>query len=165
MLSPFATSAFKDALGKHIELQLSFVNDIGNKMLNSSEQMMQLSLQLTHDVISQMSTASHELMQAQNPAEFASMLSNQVQPVAEHWRNYQQRLPNLLASTHVELTKVAELHVPKATRSAVAIADEIARAAAEEAERVSANQRAMLEKISLTSDDAQNGARQERRVH
>lgn len=165
MPTPFATPAFKDAIRKHAELQLSFANDIGNKMLNSSEQMMQLSLQLTHDVITQMSTANHQLMQAQNPAEFASMLSNQVQPIVEHWRNYQQRLPNLLASTHVELTKAAELHVPKATRSAVAVADEITRAASEEAERVSANQRAMLEKISITSDDASNGTRQERRIH
>jgi hypothetical protein len=112
-----------------------------------------------------MRTANHELMQAQNPAEFASMLSNQVQPIVEHWRNYQQRLPNLLASTHVELTKTVELHVPKATRSAVAVADEITRAASEEAEKVSANQRAMLEKISIISDDASNGTRQERRIH
>jgi hypothetical protein len=165
MLSPFATPAFKDALGKHIELQLSFVNDIGNKMLSSSEQMMQLSLQLTRDVISQMTTANHQLMQAQTPAEFASMVSNQVQPIVEHWRNYQQRLPNLLASTQVELTKATELHVPKATRSVVDVADEITRAASEEAERVSANQRAMLEKISIPSDDASNETRRERRIH
>ena len=148
-ISPALNPAFKAALEKHTELQLTFLTDVGNKMLTASEQMMQLNLQLMHAVIVQMHDANHQLMQAQTPAEFACAATNQVHPIVEHWRSYQQCLPNVLASTQVELTKVTQSHVPQATRSTVAITDELARAASEVAEKISANQRALLEKVNM----------------
>jgi hypothetical protein len=162
-ISPALNPAFKAALEKHTELQLAFLNDIGNKMLTASEQMMQLNLQLMHAVILQMHDANHQLMQAQNPAEFASAMANQVHPIVEHWRSYQQCLPNVLASTHVELTKATESHVPQATRSVVAVAEELTRAASEEAERISASQRALFDNIS--SDDAAGAPGPRQRIH
>jgi phasin family protein len=164
-ISPALPPAFKAALGQHAELQLSFCTEIGNKMLAASQQMMQLNLQLMHAVIAQMDSANHQLMQAQNPAEFASAMVNQVHPIVEHWRSYQQCLPNVLASTQVELTKAAESHVPQVTRSAVAIADELTRVAAEETEKISANQRALLEKISINSDETADTSRPGRSIH
>ena len=164
-ISPALNPAFKAALEKHTELQLSFLADVGNKILTASEQMMQLNLQLMHAVIAQMQDGNHQLMQAQNPVEFASAVANQIHPIVEHWRSYQQCLPNVLASTQVELTKATESHVPQATRSAVAIADELTRAASKEAEKISANQRALLEKISIIPDDGSGPNRQGPRIH
>jgi phasin family protein len=129
MYSQFITAAPSHAIGTHCELQLSFLTDIANKMLGASEQIMQLNLQLTLDIIRQMSSANHQLMQAQNPAEFAAAAANQVHPIVEHWRRYQQSLPNVLASTQVDLSKATESHIPKATRSVIAIAEECSCAA------------------------------------
>jgi hypothetical protein len=164
-ISPVLSPAFKTALEEHTELQLSFLADVGNKILTASQQMMQLNLQLMHAVIAQMHDGNHQLMQAQNPAEFASAVANQVHPIVEHWRAYQQCLPNVLASTHVELTKATESHVPQATRSVIAVAEELTRAASEEAERISANQRALFEKISIGSDGAEDASRPRPSIH
>jgi hypothetical protein len=61
--------------------------------------------------------------------------ASHAQPAAEKLRAYQQHLSRIAADTHVDLSKVAEEHVQETSRTAKALADEVARVTTEETEK------------------------------
>lgn len=156
------------ALIQHMEAQLSFLTEISRKMFDSTQKIVELNLQAAQEFIEDVSNSGHQLMQAKDASEFTTLAASQVQPNSEKLRNYQQRLSNLVAGTQMELTKTAETHMPEATRTAAAVADEIARKASEETEKASQQQKAMIEKISTSAQkvgDAATHAQQGKQTH
>ncbi len=144
-------------LKQHLEAQLSFFTDMSKKMFDSTQKIMELNLQLAHELMEEFTNSSRQLMQAKDATEFASLAANQFHPTTEKLRDYQQNLSSLIAGTHVELTKTAETHIPEATRTAAAVADEIASKATEETEKASQRQRALLDKITNATQKVSDG--------
>jgi hypothetical protein len=58
-----------------------------------------------------------------------------VQPATDKLRAYQQHLTRLAADTQVEIARVTEQHIQNTSRTARALADEVARDANEQTER------------------------------
>ena len=54
------------------------------------------------------------------------------------------------ANANVEMNRTAENHLPEASRTAVAFADEVVRKTAEETEKATQRQRDMIEKMHAT---------------
>jgi hypothetical protein len=91
-------------------------------------------------------------MVAKDPYEAISIAASQAQPAAEKVRAYQQHLTNIAARTQVDLAKTAESHVPNTSRTAAAVADEVARKATEETEKATLRQKAAMEKLTNPLD-------------
>lgn len=152
------SQSISPAVKQHMEVQLSFLNDMSKKMFDFTQKIIELNIHLTHEVLEEVSNGNHQLLQAKDASEFASTAVTQIHPTTEKLRNYQQSLSSLVAGTQVELTKTAESHLPEATRTAAAVADEIARTATEETEKASQRQRAALEKMNTAAQKTVDGS-------
>jgi phasin family protein len=149
------TQSITPAIKSHIEVMLSFMTDLSGKILETTQKISELNLQLTQGLIDEMTTTNWQLMSAKDPVEFASVAATHIHPSTETLRNYQQGLSNLIANANVELTRTAESHLPEASRTAAALADELARTASEEAAKATQRQRAVIEKMN---ESARQGA-------
>lgn len=138
------TQAITPAIRSYLEVQVSFMTDMGNRMFDAAQSTIELNLRLAKELLEDMTRANRQLMQTTGAQEFASTAGGQLQPSAQRWRNYQQQLSNVVANANVEMTKVAQTHLPEVRRSAAAMADDVVRAAAQEAEKAVQRQREVL---------------------
>ncbi|MDC8760124.1 phasin family protein [Janthinobacterium fluminis] len=142
------TQAITPAIKSHMEVQLAFLTDLSRKAFDTAQRVSELNLRLTQELLEEMTSANHQMMTARDAGEFASAASTQLHPAMEKLRSYQQRLFNLMASANADITKTAEFHIPEASRTATAVADEMLRAASEESEKATQRQRAALDRMS-----------------
>jgi phasin family protein len=157
---PFSqASSFTPAAKSHMQAQLSMFTDLSKNIFNSAQRINDLNIQVAQTVMEESVKSAHELLAAQDPAEFLSIAAAQAQPNAEKVRAYQQHLTDIAAGTQVDLAKTAETHVPETTRTAAALADEVARKAAEETEKVSQRQREAIDKLSNPINVSQGESR------
>lgn len=119
----------------HMEAQLSYFNDMSKSLFRTIQQYSDLNIQLAQTLLEESTTASQHMITAQRPTEAFSAVAAHAQPAAEKLRAYQQHVSQIAADTHVELAKVAEEHVSETSRTAKALADEVARIASEETEK------------------------------
>ncbi|MFT5642750.1 MAG: phasin family protein [Janthinobacterium sp.] len=136
MLLPATSAAF----GRHVERPLSFFAGIANNLLTTSEKIVALHMQLTQQMISECHTAHHQWMQAQDAGQWALAAADQIQPMSDRLRNYQQNMSDLIAGAHVELIRVTESQIRKATQGITSAVDGTVHAVAEETESVSQRQ-------------------------
>ncbi|MES2296092.1 MAG: TIGR01841 family phasin [Pseudomonadota bacterium] len=156
-MQSFATNP---AMKSHMETQLGFLTELSNKLCDSARKISDLNVQLAQQIIEDCIGTGRQMVSAHDPVEFTTTAMSYVQPVAERWRHYQQQLLGVLAGTQVELTKTAETHIPEASRTAAAMADELVRKASEETEKASERQRSAMERINRPTPRASNGAQQ-----
>lgn len=139
---------FTPAAKSHLEAQLSLFTDMSKKLFNSAQKINELNIQVAQTMMEESVNSAHQLMAAEDPAEFLSIAASQAQPNAEKIRAYQQHLTTIAASAQVDLAKSAETHIPETTRTAAALADEVARKASEETEKVTQRQRETMERLA-----------------
>lgn len=145
----------------HMEVQLSFINDLSRKMFDTAQRISQLNLNLAQDLVQEANTTNSHLVGARDVAEFASVATTQLHPAAEKLRNYQQQLTNVVANGNVELTRTAEQHLPEASRTAAAVADELVRKASEETEKATQRQRDAIDRMNESARRGVDGASQQ----
>ncbi|MGK5030416.1 phasin family protein [Janthinobacterium sp. DSP2-3-3] len=138
------------ALKSHLETQCNFATELSRKLFDTTQQLGELHLRLAQDLLQEWNSASQQLLCARDAGEFMSLAAAQVQPGSNKLRQYQQQLGNLVASAHVEMNRTAENHLPEASRTAVAFADEVVRKTAEETEKATQRQREIIEKMHAT---------------
>ncbi|MET3131514.1 phasin family protein [Oxalobacteraceae bacterium GrIS 1.11] len=141
------TQAITPAVKSHMDVQLSLATDLYRKMFDTAQKISGLNLHLAQDMLEHMHSTSHQLMAAKDAAEMTSILSSQLHPCADKLRTYQQQFSSLLADANADLSKAAETHIPEASRTAAAVADELVRAASEETEKAAQRQREVIEKM------------------
>ena len=141
------TNSISPALKSHLETQLNFASELSRKMVDTAQQMSELHLRLVQDLFQEWSRASQQLLCARDAGEFMSLAAAQLQPGSDKLRQYQQQLGNLVAHANVEMNRTAETHIPEASRTAVAFADEVVRKTAEETEKATQRQRELIEKM------------------
>lgn len=144
---PFAQSV-TPAVRTHLDAQTAFMNDISKSFFNSFQQMVTLNIQLAQTMVEETTLASQKVLSADHQSELLSAAAARTQPATEKLRAYQHHLSRLAADAQVDLARVAEQHVQNTTRTARALADEVARTASEETERGLRNQQEALRQFS-----------------
>lgn len=142
----------------HLEAQLSFFNDLSKSLFRTVQQYSDLNIQLAQSLVEETTQAGQQVIIAHRPTEALAAAAAHAQPTAEKLRAYQQHLSRIAADTHVDLSKVAEEHVQETSRTAKALADEVARLTSEEAEKNLRSHQDAVEKF--TDPFRSDGARQ-----
>lgn len=132
----------------HVESQLNFASEMSKQLFNAVQRVNELNIQLAQAALQDTLSSTREVASADDPYDALSVAASQVQPAAERLRAYQQHLTDIAASTQVELAKTAETHVPETSRTATAVAEEVKRRAAEETQKATERQRAILDKMA-----------------
>lgn len=144
---PFSQNV-SPAVQDHLKSQFSFFTDMSQKMFDTAQRINELNVQVAKTVMDESIQATQQVLTAQDPLEALSIATSQVQPTTEKVRAYQQHITNIAAGAQVEMTKAAESHVPEATRTATAVADEVTRRVSEETQKTKDRQKAMMEKVT-----------------
>lgn len=132
----------------HLESQFTFVSELSKQLFATAQKINDLNISIAQSMLQDTLNSTREVASAQNPYEALSIAAGQVQPAAERLRAYQQHLTNIAADTQVDLAKTAEAHVPATSRTASAMADEVARRANEDTQKATQRQKATLEKMA-----------------
>ena len=122
---PFPQS-ITPAVRTHVDAQTAFLNDMSKSLFRSFQQMCDLNIQLAQTLLEETALAGKQVLSA---------AASRAQPTTDKLRAYQQHLTRLAADSQVELARVTEQHIQTTTRTARALADEVARDASEQTER------------------------------
>ena len=136
------------AAKSHMDAQLSLCTEMAKNIFNSIQKINELNMQVAQTMMEESVNSSKQLLTAEKPTEFLSIMAAQAQPAAEKVRAYQQHLTNIVAGAQVDLAKTAEQHVPETSRTAAAFAEEVAKNVSEETEKATQRQQAAIEKIT-----------------
>ncbi|HEU4845900.1 MAG TPA: TIGR01841 family phasin [Burkholderiaceae bacterium] len=132
----------------HLEAQLSYFNDMSKSLFRTLQQYSDLNLQLAQTMLEESTMSGQQMLMACRPTELLAAAAAHAQPAAEKLRAYQQHVSRIAADTHVDLAKVAEEHVAETSRTAKALADEVARVASEETEKTMRTQQDTMRKFT-----------------
>lgn len=148
------------ALQSHLDAQVALLTDLAGKMYDAVHRITELNLRLAQQLIDDGMAASRQMMASTDPVECAAAAMACGVPASEHMRGYQQQLLNILAGTQVELTRTAEQHIPEASRTASAMADEVVRRGSQATEKLASEHRSALERMSFAAATPNGGAAQ-----
>jgi len=123
------------AVRTHVDAQTAFLNDMSKSLFKSFQQMCDLNIQLMQTMIEETALAGKQVLSADRQTEVLSAATARAQPASDKLRAYQQHITRLAADAQVDLARVTEQHVQNTTRTARALADEVARDATEQTER------------------------------
>jgi phasin family protein len=123
------------AVKTHVDAQTAFMNDISKSWFRSIQQICDLNIQLVQTMMEETALASKHVMSADRQTEVLSAAAARVQPASDKLRAYQQHITRLAADAQVEIARVTEQHIQNTSRTARALADEVARDANEQTER------------------------------
>jgi phasin family protein len=130
---PF-TQSVNPAVRSHIDAQTAILNELSQTVSRSFQQVFQLNMQLGQALLEDASSTLQQVLSADRPADALSVVASRAQPATDRLRSYQQQLSQLAATTQVDLTRASEQHVQETPRTARALASEVTRVSAEEAD-------------------------------
>ncbi|MEH6437796.1 TIGR01841 family phasin [Massilia sp. DD77] len=131
---PFSQSV-NPAVRSHLDAQTAFFNDISQTISRSLQQVFQLNLQLGQTLFEETASTAQRMLATEGPSDALSAAASRAQPATDKLRSYQQQRSQLAATTQVDLTRVTEQHVQVTSRTAHALADEVARVSVEETDK------------------------------
>jgi phasin family protein len=137
------------AVRTHVDAQTAFLNDMSKSLFKSFQQMCDLNIQLMQTLIEETALAGRHVLSAERQTDVLNAAASRAQPTTDKLRAYQQHITRLAADSQVEMARVTEQHVQNTTRTARALADEVARDATEQTER---NLRAQQESARQFTD-------------
>lgn len=143
------TNSISPALQAHLDAQLNFVTELSRKMFDTALRVNELNMRLTQELLEEAASANQRILTARGGSEAMSAVASQVQPGTDKLRQYQQKLSHLMADANVEMNRTAETHLPEASRTAVAFADELVRKTAEETAKATQRQREIIDKMHV----------------
>lgn len=142
------------AVKAHFDAQCLLFSDLSRKFFDAAQKIGELNVQAAKAVMEESLSSAQQMMAAKDAYEVISVAATQAQPAAEKVLAYQRHLTNIAAQSQVELVKTAESHAPNTARAVTAVADEIARKAVEETEKVGQRQQAAIDKMANVSEHA-----------
>ncbi len=131
---PFPQSV-NPAVRTHIDAQSAFLNELSQAMSRSFQQVFQLNMQLGQTLLEEATGTIQRMLTADRPTDALSAAASCAQPTTDKLRSYEQQLSQLAAATQVDLTRASEQHVQETSRTARALASEVTRVSAEEADK------------------------------
>lgn len=161
LLSTSTTPAAK----AHMEAQMSYITDMSKQIFQSAQKFNELNIQVAQAMMEEAFKNAHQCITAEDPTELISIIASQAQPAAEKVRSYRQHLKNIVVGTQVDLAKTAEEHIPETSRTAGAFAEEVAKSASEETEKLSQRQKAAMEKLTTPLEKSTDASKHSRSAH
>ncbi|HEY4540746.1 MAG TPA: phasin family protein [Noviherbaspirillum sp.] len=146
------------AVQDYMNAQYAMLTDLSQRAFQSVQKINELNMEIARSAMEDSFKNAQQVMTAQDPYEAASIAASQAQPAAERLRGYQQELSTIAAKTQAELARAAEAHVPNASRTAAAVADDVARRVKEQSEQVRARQRSATERPATTGSSSASGS-------
>ena len=146
------------AVRTHVDAQTAFLNDMSKSLFASFQKMCDLNIQLVQTMVEETALAGKQVLSAERQTELLSAATARAQPASDKLRAYQQHLARLAADSQVDLTRVTEQHIQTTTRTARALADEVARDANEQTERSLRAQQETVRQFADPFGHAGNGA-------
>ncbi|MPQ57693.1 phasin family protein [Duganella sp. FT27W] len=134
------------AVKSHLDAQMAFFNDMSRSVFRTAQQFSDLNLQMAQTMLEDVTHTGCDCLTAHRATDMMSAAASRAQPATDKLRAYQQHLSRIAADTQLEMSKVAGEHVESTTRTAKALADEVARTAQEEAQRALHNQQLAMER-------------------
>lgn len=131
---PFPQSV-NPAVRSHIDAQAAFLNELSQTISRSFQQVFQLNMQLGQTLLEEATGTAQRMLTADGPTDALSAAASRAQPATDKLRSYEQQLSQLAATTQVDLTRASEQHVQETSRTARALASEVTRVSAEEADK------------------------------
>jgi phasin family protein len=128
-------NAVNPAVRTHVDAQTAYLNDISKSIFRSFQQVIDLNIQLAQTLLEESTLAGKQVLSVDRQSELLSAASSRAQPTTDKLRAYQQHITRLAADAQVDMARVTEQHVQNTTRTARALADEVARDATEQTER------------------------------
>jgi phasin family protein len=119
--------ASNPAIRSNLELQVNFMTELTQKTYDAMRKLSEMNLHMAKRLFEDSLSLGRELMSCTDPFQLVSASMKRMPEASEHLRDYQQQLMSLLAGAQVELTRVAETHIPEASRAASALSDEMMR--------------------------------------
>jgi phasin family protein len=147
----------------YMKAQFSLFADMSKELFHTAQKINELNIQVAQTVMEEAITETRQLLEANDPYETFSIATAQVQPAVEKMQAYVQHISNIAAGTQANLVKATELHVPETSRAAMAMADEVARQASEETEKVTQRQRAAMDSLTNMIHSSADGSAQKTR--
>lgn len=141
------TTSISPALKSHWQAQLHFAADLSRKLVDTAQQVSELNLRLSQEILEEFNKNNQQMLSAHDPAQLLALAVGQMQPAGDKLQRYQQQLSRVIANANVELNRTAETHIPETSRTAAAFADEVLRKTAEETEKATQRQRELIEKM------------------
>ena len=127
--------AVNPAIRSHLDAQTAYMNDVSKSIFRSFQQMMDLNIQLAQTMMEETALIGKQMVSADRQSELLSAAASRAQPASDKLRAYQQHITRLAADAQVDIARVTEQHVQNTSRTARALADEVARDATEQTER------------------------------
>lgn len=163
------TTSVSPALKSHLQAQLHFAADLSRKFVDTAQQVSELNLRLSQEMLEEFNKTHQQVLSARAPGEFLALAVGQMRPGGDKLQHYQQQLSRVIANANVELNRTAETHIPETSRTAAAFADEVVRKAAEETEKASQRQRDLIEKmhasVLVDGADHKNAGKRANQTH
>jgi phasin family protein len=132
------------AVRAHLNAQTAFLNDMSKSLSRSFQEMCQLNIQLGQTLLEESTLIGQQLLTTERPTDVISATAARALPASEKLRAYQQHLSRVSADSQVEFAKVAEQHVQETSRTARALADQVANTTVEQADRALRHQEETL---------------------
>jgi len=158
------TNSISPALQAHLDARLDFVTELSRKMFDTALRVNELNMHLAQELLEEATSANQRMLTARG-SEAMSAVASQVQPGTDRLRQYQQKLSHLMADANVEMNRTAETHLPEASRTAVAFADELVRKTAEETEKAAQRQREIIDKMHVGAQSDGAGRQDHAQTH
>jgi phasin family protein len=124
---PAASIANNPALRSQVETQVNMMTELSHRTYDSVRKVSELNMQFTQQLIEDSMNLGRELMNCSDPFQMTSTAMSQMQPATEHLRTWQRQLMGVLSGVQADFGRVAETHIPEASRQASAVADEMVR--------------------------------------
>jgi phasin family protein len=130
---PFS-QAVTPAVRSHLDAHVAFLNDMSKSLSRSFQNFCELNIQLSQTLLEESNIASQQFLTREHATDLLSVAASRAQPASDKLRAYQQHVSRIAADAQVDLARVTEQHVHETSRTARALADEVARNATEDAE-------------------------------
>jgi phasin family protein len=127
------SQAVTPAAKTYLQAQLSFYDELSKSIFSTVQQYTELNIQLAQTLLQEATQAGQQIFTSQRPTEALAAAAARAQPTVEKLRAYQQHFSRIAAEAQVDFSKVTEEHVQETSRTAKALAEEVARVTSAEA--------------------------------
>lgn len=151
-------SSVTPVIASQVNAQMSFMIDVSQKMINATQQISSLNLQVARTVLEETATNTRQMLSASSQGEALSAVSNQTQPALEKMRAYQQHIQRIFADTQTEVAKSIQAYVPQVTQATQDVMQTVAKRNVEQTSEAVQRQQDTIEQFASAARQNVNRA-------
>ena len=119
------------AVRSHLQSQVNFMTELTRKSYDLLSRLSDLNLRTAQQLVDDGVSTGRRMMASKDPLHMSAIALEQLPPLGEHMRSYARQWLSIMTGAQAELSRSAETHLPKASLTAAAVTEELARSTAE----------------------------------